>query len=81
MAEADKLNIDSIIQRLLEGKRKYVSWYLLVKVAILAHKLDNDSHEFSVGQSWISLRITVTFANSILLATKQTLPSQLLLIN
>lgn len=28
MAEADKLNIDSIIQRLLEGKRKDVSIFI-----------------------------------------------------
>lgn len=28
MAEADKLNIDSIIQRLLEGKRKHLSIFI-----------------------------------------------------
>lgn len=36
MAEADKLNIDSIIQRLLEGKTHYFSLNLFPEVAILA---------------------------------------------
>lgn len=37
MAEADKLNIDSIIQRLLEGK-SYFGRYLFTEVAILANR-------------------------------------------
>lgn len=36
MAEADKLNIDSIIQRLLEGKA--FARYLFTEVAILANR-------------------------------------------
>ncbi len=43
MAEADKLNIDSIIQRLLEGKSISLDIYSS-GVAILANRLDNDSH-------------------------------------
>lgn len=51
MAEADKLNIDSIIQRLLEGKLKqYFARYLFTEVAILANRLDNDSHLCYVSQ-------------------------------
>lgn len=38
MAEADKLNIDSIIQRLLEGKNQYFGRYLFTEVAILANR-------------------------------------------
>ena len=43
MAEADKLNIDSIIQRLLEGKSHSIGRYLFTEVAILANtgRLDN----------------------------------------
>lgn len=37
MAEADKLNIDSIIQRLLEGKPPCFARYLFTEVAILAN--------------------------------------------
>lgn len=48
MAEADKLNIDSIIQRLLEGKTPYFARYLFTEVAILANRLDNDSRQCSV---------------------------------
>lgn len=46
MAEADKLNIDSIIQRLLEGKARY----LFTEVAILANSgQDNDSRRCYVS--------------------------------
>lgn len=47
MAEADKLNIDSIIQRLLEGKSKDLSIFIS-QVAILARTLDNRSRGCAV---------------------------------
>lgn len=47
MAEADKLNIDSIIQRLLEGKTVV---FFIHRVAILANRLDNANHLFCLSK-------------------------------
>lgn len=43
MAEADKLNIDSIIQRLLEGKAVFRSIFIHRGSHFSRQRLDNDS--------------------------------------
>lgn len=77
MAEADKLNIDSIIQRLLEGKSKDLSIFISQGSHFSSHARQPEPRM----RCRICLRKTVTFANSILFSAKQTFAALFVLIS